>query len=80
MTSDERLDIIEEHIRQSCGANRHLGNAASSCAISTRAEGLRDLAAAGRFRITREYGRVVIGYWPENDPENKGDDDNDQAK
>jgi len=32
---------------------------------------LRALAANGRFRIIREYGRMVVGYWPENDPEKK---------
>jgi hypothetical protein len=31
-------------------------------------EALRMLAKNGRFRILREVGRMVIGYWPENEP------------
>ena len=40
-----------------------------SGAISTNAGLLRDLHEAGRFRIVREFGRMVVGFWPENDPE-----------
>lgn len=40
-----------------------------SGAISYNAGLLRELADAGRFRIVRECGRMVLGYWPENDPE-----------
>ena len=32
------------------------------------ADALRTLAEHGRFRIIRECGRMVVGYWPENDP------------
>lgn len=32
---------------------------------------LEILAQAGRFRIVGACGRMVVGYWPENDPEKK---------
>lgn len=40
-----------------------------SGAISSRADMLRRLAALGKFRIVGETGRMVVGYWPENDPQ-----------
>jgi hypothetical protein len=40
-----------------------------SGATSANADALRTLAERGRVRIVRQTGRMVIGYWPENDPE-----------
>jgi hypothetical protein len=70
------LDREEEWARQECYTDRteRMFNGlpevsvTDSGASSVRAEALRRLAAAGRFRIVREYGRMVVGYWPENDP------------
>lgn len=73
----EVLDAIEDAARGACHTakqNReHNGIAAGSLitdsgAISANAENLRRLAEAKRFRIIRDFGRMVIGYWPENDP------------
>lgn len=64
--TDDLLETLEDMARQHCLTN---GNATSSGALSTNAYVLRLLAKAGRFRIARESGRMVIGYWPENEPE-----------
>lgn len=78
----EYLDHIGEAARQECFTKKvakdYNGQVAGtdvtdSGAISTRAAMLRLLAAAGRFRIVAEGGRMVVGYWPENDPENGQD-------
>jgi len=42
-----------------------------SDAIAANAMALCRLAEANRFRIVAEYGRMVVGYWPENDPARK---------
>lgn len=39
-----------------------------SGAITSRATALRTLANFDKFRIVAEFGRMVVGYWPENDP------------
>ena len=39
-----------------------------SGALSANATALETLAEHGRFRIVAEGGRMVVGYWPENDP------------
>lgn len=76
----EALDEAESAARQSCHTGQakrdYMGQVAGtlvtdSGAISTYAELLRRLAEAGRFRIVAEHGRMVVGYWPENDPQNK---------
>lgn len=73
----EMLDEVETAARSACCTVRverdYNGQVAGSLvtdsgAISTNAEWLRSLAAAGRFRIVGETGRMVVGYWPENDP------------
>ena len=43
-------------------------NTTDSGALSADADALRILASHGRFRIIREHGRMVLGYWPEHDP------------
>ncbi len=70
------LDQIEDMARQHCFTDKQVRtyhgvpefNITDSGGTSTDAEALRTLAKHGRFRIVREYGRVVVGYWPENDP------------
>ena len=42
-----------------------------SGAVAANALALRRLADAGLFRIVAESGRMVVGYWPENDPQKK---------
>lgn len=37
--------------------------------MTHRADMLCLLAEHGRFRVADEWGRMVIGYWPEHDPE-----------
>lgn len=74
---EEILNEIEDAARLCCHTARqnreHNGIAAGSLitdsgAISSNAANLRRLAEAKRFRIVSDFGRMVIGYWPENDP------------
>lgn len=71
------LDDLETAARQLCYTQKverdYNGQVAGtlvtdSGAISTSADLLRRLAQAGRFRIVAEGGRMVVGYWRENDP------------
>jgi len=75
---NDLLDELESMARQHCftaTTGVHHGvmeeNITDSGAISSDAETLRTLARHGRFRIVREGGRMVVGYWPEDDPEKK---------
>jgi len=65
-TTDELLEPLEDMARQHCHTSAK--GETDSGALSTNAQVLRLLAKAGRFRIDREAGRMVVGYWPENDP------------
>lgn len=73
---DPILDALEDMCRQHCFTNPqervYQGESqvdiTDSGALSANALALRVLAEHGRFRIVREYGRMVLGYWPENDP------------
>lgn len=76
----EALDSLEEAGRACCHTSQvtrdYNGQVAGtrvtdSGAMAVAADYLRRLAAAGRFRIVSEYGRMVVGYWPENDPQTK---------
>jgi hypothetical protein len=71
------LDTVEDLARQHCHTGTALrdynGQVAGtlvtdSGALTTDAIALRRLAEAGRFRIVAEHGRMVVGYWPENEP------------
>jgi hypothetical protein len=72
----ELLAALEDIARQHCYTNPvenvYQGvtviNITDSGALSADADALRVLAQHGRFRIIREHGRMVVGYWPENDP------------
>lgn len=79
---NDLLDALESMARQHCDTIRvtrdHMGqvagtNVTDSGAISSNAESLRELAKADppRFRIVAEMGRMVVGYWPEDDPAKK---------
>jgi len=72
------LEALEDMARQHCHTGRqakdHNGLKAGtmvtdSGGLSADADALRALASHRRFRIVAEYGRMVCGYWPENDPE-----------
>lgn len=74
------LDLIEDMANQHCRTciadrdyNGQLAGTrvTDSGAISASANALRFLAAAKppRFRVVAEFGRMVVGYWPDNDPQ-----------
>lgn len=78
MSDSEYLDQIENMARQHCFTDKQVrtyngvreSNITDSGGTSTDADALRTLAKHGRFRIVRDCGRMVVGYWPENDPNN----------
>lgn len=64
-------EALEHMARQHCtttGSEHKEPYITSSGGLSANAEALEVLAEEERFRIARECGRVVVGYWPENDP------------
>lgn len=69
------LDMIEAAARRECyteSASDPLGpRVTESSGVTDRADMLMLLAEHGRFRVAGECGRMVFGYWPENDPERK---------
>lgn len=78
MMTDTLIDCIEDMVRQSRPAQLvtrdYMGQVAgtmvtNSGAISCYADALYVLSEAGRFRILVAMDRMVVGYWPENDPE-----------
>lgn len=73
----ELLDALDNMARQNCHTGKvdrdYNGQVAGSLvtdsgALSAEAEALEVLAAHGRFRIVAGGGRMIVGYWPENDP------------
>lgn len=75
---NEVLDELEGMARQHCHTELvhrdYNGQVAGtmvtdSGATSSDAEALHMLAKHNRFRIVADHGRMVVGYWPENDPE-----------
>lgn len=67
------LDVLQGMAEQHCYTDKENGETDSG-AISANAEALELLHDYGRFRIIREGGRMVVGYWPEHDPEKKADE------
>ncbi|MDP1580710.1 MAG: hypothetical protein Q8M02_10545 [Candidatus Didemnitutus sp.] len=76
-TGSGLLETLESMARQNCHTGRvdrdYNGQVAGtlvtdSGAISAHADALETLAEHGRFRIVAARGRMVVGYWPENDP------------
>lgn len=73
------LDIIEDFTRRLVhtsdrwvdGDSEKTHVLTDSGGMGDDAHNLRLLAEYGRFRIVRQFGRMVVGYWPENDPERK---------
>jgi len=79
-TETQILDALQSMCYQNCYTGKverdYNGQVAGtlvtdSGALSAEAEALRILAEHGRFRIVAEGGRMVVGYWPENDPQKK---------
>jgi hypothetical protein len=76
-TEIDLLDALEDMARQHCFIDKQprvrFGvsevNVTVSGALTADADALRVLAKHGRFRIVREGGRMVVGFWPEHDPE-----------
>lgn len=71
------IDSLESMARQNCYtgiADKDYNGqvkgtkVTDSGALSANADALRTLAEHGRFRVVAEYGRMVVGYWPENEP------------
>jgi len=73
------VDVLENLARQHCHTARvasdYNGQVAGtlvtdSGGISVNADALLELAAAKppRFRVVAIGGRMVVGYWPEHDP------------
>jgi hypothetical protein len=72
------LDVLEDMARQHCHTatvqRDYNGQVAGtlvtdSGAVSASADALELLAEHHRFRIVVAQGRMVVGYWPENDPQ-----------
>lgn len=80
-TEYDEMDIewIEAIARRTCHTRRGEveyngemeNNVTDSGGMGDDAHYLRVLSDHGRFRIIRQFGRMVVGYWPENDPERK---------
>ena len=71
----ELLDALEDMARQAC-STRPMDDPkepgiTDSGAITAYADTLQLLHEEKRFRIVRGFGRMVLGYWPENDPRKK---------
>jgi hypothetical protein len=76
----EIIAALEDMARQHCHTAKvdrdYNGQVAGthvtdSGALSANEDALDILARLGRFRIVAAHGRMVVGYWPENDPEKK---------
>lgn len=72
------LELVEGVARQHCYThtvdrdyNEQVAGTlvTDSSALTADSIALRRLANAGRFRVVAEHGRMVVGYWPENDPQ-----------
>lgn len=77
MIESELLTELEDMARQHCHTRKvekdYNGQVAGtmvtdSGALSANEDALFTLAKHGRFRIVAHGGRMVVGYWPENDP------------
>ena len=64
------LDALEGMARQHCFTDKDNGETDSG-AIGADADALEKLDEYDRFRIVRGAGRMVVGFWPEDDPELK---------
>ena len=67
-------DLARQHCHTSLAGRDYNGQVANtlvtdSGALTANSIALRRLAKDGKFRIVAEHGRMVVGYWPENDPQ-----------
>lgn len=62
--TDELLDALNDMARQHCHTNPET-HETDSGAITANAEALELLAEHNRFTTLRGFGRMVVGYWPE---------------
>jgi hypothetical protein len=71
------LEALEDMARQHCCTERadhpEYPLRTDSGALSANAEALEILHEHKRFRCTISCGRMVLGYWPENEPEPRTD-------
>lgn len=76
----ELLTVLQILARHSCHTGKaerdYNGQVAGtevtdSGAIAANAMALCRLAEADLFRIVAESGRMIVGYWPDNDPQKK---------
>lgn len=70
---DALVAMCEQHCATRVGTEDYNGQVAGSKvtdsgALTASAEALYLLEEHGRFRIVASGGRMVVGYWPENDP------------
>jgi hypothetical protein len=68
---DYALEKLELMARQHCNTSSkdHVEPLLTdSGAIMANALALELLSKDNRFKIVRSFGRVVCGYWPENEP------------
>lgn len=63
---DELLDALESMAHQHCRTDN--AGMTDSGAITANAEALLLLEEHKRFRVKKDYGRMVCGHWPEHDP------------
>ena len=66
------LDALDDMCHQCCHKDKPDGaepGLTDSGAITAQAEALQLLAERGRFRIVRGFGRMICGYFPEDEPE-----------
>ena len=79
-SSEKLLIVLEMLTRHSCHTSKaerdYNGQVAGtdvtdSQAIGANAMALFLLSEHRRFRIVGDSGRMVVGYWPENDPQKK---------
>lgn len=68
MESSCRQGCCTRKVEADCNGQVAGSMVTDSGALSTYADQLRRLAELGRFRIVADRGRMVVGYWPENDP------------
>jgi hypothetical protein len=64
--ADELLEALDSMARQHCGTDTT--GMTSSGAITANADAMLLLEQYRRFRVTKDFGRMVCGHWPENDP------------
>lgn len=65
----DTLDLLESMARQHChtaSKNESEPLLTDSGAITANGEALEKLAEHKRFVVTRGFGRMICGYWPEN--------------